>query len=106
VEPGKDESGLALGITDDWEYEAVKFQLEHSDVFALYTDGINECVNEKGDQFGIQQITEIISSKKMTPATLGNTIMTQVTKYMGKAPPFDDMCLVILGRNDPASQTL
>jgi len=106
VEPGKDESGLALGVMDDWEYQAVKFQLEHSDIFALYTDGINECVNEKGDQFGIQQITEIISSKRMTPATLGNTIMTEVTKHMGKAPPFDDMCLVILGRNDSGSHTL
>lgn len=106
IEPGKEEAGLALGITDDWKYEAVKFQLEHSDVFALYTDGINECVNEKGDQFGIQQITNIISEKKMSPAQLGNNIMSQVTKHIGKAPPFDDMCLVILGRNDPASQTI
>jgi serine phosphatase RsbU (regulator of sigma subunit) len=106
VEPGKEEAGLALCITDDWEYEAVKFQLEHSDVFALYTDGINECANEKGDQFGIQQITKIISEKKVPPTVLGEKVMTQVTKHMGKAPPFDDMCLVILGRNAPASQTL
>ncbi|MBL8869263.1 MAG: SpoIIE family protein phosphatase [Planctomycetaceae bacterium] len=106
IEPGKEEAGLALGITDDWQYEAVTFQLEHSDIFALYTDGINECVNEKGDQFGIQKITEIIASKKMSPSVLGNTVMTQVTTHMGKAPPFDDMCLVILGRNDPAAQTI
>ena len=105
-EPSKEEAGLALCITESWEYEAVRFQLDYGEMFTLYTDGINECQNEKGDQFGIQPIMTMITETSPIPQLLGETIIDRVTKHIGKAPPFDDMCLVIVGRNKSMPHTI
>jgi serine phosphatase RsbU (regulator of sigma subunit) len=47
---------LPLGIGETSEYEEVRLHLEPADHLALYTDGLLEARNEKGDLFGFDRL--------------------------------------------------
>ena len=55
-EPGEDLAGLPLGIMEGVEYRQKTIALEAGDVLAMYTDGINEAMNPKGQQYTIDTI--------------------------------------------------
>lgn len=93
------ESGLPIGIMEEAEYEANRFVLDDGDVLVLFTDGINECMNEQGEILGMPKLLEgIKASQTKTPATIGREICQITNRHMGANPPFDDICLVCFGR--------
>ncbi len=99
VEPSMEESGVPLCILDDSTYELTNFQLEPGDLVAMYTDGVFEAPNAKGEQFSINRIRQIISANGGQVARTGKTIIDSVRRHIGDCPQEDDMCLVIFGRN-------
>ena len=46
--------GVPAGLLDDREYEEVIFDAEPGDVIVLYSDGITDQPNPKGDEYGTQ----------------------------------------------------
>ncbi len=98
-EPGEDIAGLPLGISDGMEYEELTFKLEPGEMLAMYTDGVNECMDAAGDQYSIERIRELVkSADNTTPDKLGQIIIDDVRSFLGNAMQADDMCLVCLGR--------
>ncbi len=106
AEPSSDISGLALCVLDDERFQSASFKLQPGELFALYTDGINESVNESGEQFTIQRVMQIIQTSEPSVPKLGQSLIEQIKGHIGKANPFDDMCLVIVGRVDKDSQSI
>jgi len=47
-----------LGLFKDWDCSMREHELSPGDVLALYTDGITEAVNERGEEFGEQSLIE------------------------------------------------
>ena len=93
-------SGLPVGIMSGFEYESTEIQLEPGDLFVLYTDGINEAMNDADEQFTTDAIkSEIVSSQAKTPDTVTKVIWDSVARHMGSENPIDDMCLVTVGRH-------
>lgn len=96
-----EEAGLPLGIMDGFEYQSVSIQLDPGDVIIMYTDGINEAMNEDGQQLTTQtMIDEIRDSQSKTTETIGNQICQTVTRHIGREPAIDDMCVVCIGRTN------
>lgn len=95
----KGSSGLPIGIMEDAEYKANRYEIAGGETLVLFTDGINECMNEKGDMLGLKNLLARIKiSQTKTPATIGREICQIANRHMGSSPPFDDMCLVCFGR--------
>ena len=93
------ESGLPLGIMEEYEYESVEIQLEPGDVVVMYTDGINEAMNSAGEQLTTAtMIEEVKQSQAKTPQTIGKQICEAVTRHASGFPAIDDCCLVCIGR--------
>ena len=46
-----DEGGAVLGIFPDWKYEDATIQLGRGDRLLLFTDGITEASDAKGQEF-------------------------------------------------------
>ena len=93
------ESGLPLGIMEDYPYEVVEINLDAGDVVVFYTDGINEAMNSNGQQLTTaQMIEEIKESQTKTPQTIGEQIRKSVSRHADGFPAIDDMCLVCIGR--------
>jgi sigma-B regulation protein RsbU (phosphoserine phosphatase) len=97
-EPGETIAGLPLGITDALGYEQCEVKIEPGDVLALYTDGVNESIDVAGAFYTIDRLRDHLRKLPAQPQKIGETIIEDVRKFLGKAPQNDDMCFVCFGR--------
>jgi sigma-B regulation protein RsbU (phosphoserine phosphatase) len=94
-----EESGLPLGIMEEYEYESITVDLEPGDLMLMYTDGINEAMDSEGNQLSTNRmIEEIRQGQAKTPEAVGNQVCEIVARHAGLEPAIDDMCLVCIGR--------
>ena len=56
------ERGLLLGVRPSEEYAQTEFTLESGDRLLIYTDGLVEAVNARGEAFGETQLGEFIAT--------------------------------------------
>lgn len=88
--------GLFLGQFDGIPYKTETVQLETGDLVFMYTDGITEERNPKGEMFGYERITEILVQnfdKKVTE--LMDLIFKSVKDFSKKEEQYDDMTVII-----------
>jgi serine phosphatase RsbU (regulator of sigma subunit) len=103
VEPGEDESGLPIAIDDGMVYESVEFEMAKGDLAVLYTDGINEAMNSKDEEFGIAALRKL-ALESGDADEVKDRIVRSVLDHVGDSPPFDDMCIVIIERTGDAER--
>jgi len=88
--------GTVVGIFPDAEYEQETIQLESGDVFLAYTDGITECVNEYGEEFGEQRLIDLVQAKRhFTAEKLQKAIVDEVLAWAFEEERDDDMTLIV-----------
>ena len=100
-EPGEEESGLPIAIDGGMDYEAVEFAMDVGDLAVLYTDGINEAMDADDEEFGMERVRELTAEGGGAEA-VKDRIVKEVLVHVGDAPPFDDMCLVVIERMEKA----
>ena len=93
-----EESGLPLGVSDDYSYTMVSHKLESGDFVALYTDGFSEANNAKNELYSIERLEARIGMKTEGVTEIGRSILSDVQQFVGGTPQSDDMCLVCFGR--------
>jgi sigma-B regulation protein RsbU (phosphoserine phosphatase) len=98
TEVGGDEAGLPLGVSDEYEYEAVQRDFLAGDFLTIFTDGFSEAMNAKRELFGIERLTQLCADTAVKPHDLGKCILDKVKTFAGDFPQSDDMCLVCFGR--------
>ena len=91
-------SGAPLGVMDSIEYETFERKLEKGDRFLLYTDGVSEARNKKGDEFGEVRIRDVLSKDKnfSVEQTLNN-YKEEIFYFFKGLPQHDDITLILLG---------
>ena len=94
------QTGYPIGIDENATWGLESIQLQPGDVLVMYTDGIPEAQNLQGDFFEEKPLAEAAK------ANLGNTaeaihknILDEVRDFVGDAPQFDDITLMVLSRN-------
>jgi serine phosphatase RsbU (regulator of sigma subunit) len=102
-EPSEEESGLPIAIDDGMDYEAVEFTMNAGDLAVLYTDGINEAMNSNDEEFGMERVRQL-TAKGGDAKAIKDRIVKAVLEHVGTAPPFDDMCLVVIERTTNAAK--
>jgi sigma-B regulation protein RsbU (phosphoserine phosphatase) len=91
-----EDGGAVLGVFPDWAYEQAEISLAPGDRLALFSDGITEAGNPRGDQFGEQRLLEILRDNRTLDATaLGQKIVSALSDFAGGAPQDDTTLLVI-----------
>ena len=84
---------------------AATLTLEPGDVLALASDGIFECENRRGEQFGVERVRRLIAERSdATMADLARALLDSAKKFAGEAPQADDMTLVLVKRELPGAQ--
>ena len=74
---------------------ALEVQLEPDDRVVVYTDGISEAFDSRGEMLGIQGVQEIIRQTSTLPAhEMKQGILDGVAAWR-KEPPSDDVSLVV-----------
>jgi sigma-B regulation protein RsbU (phosphoserine phosphatase) len=96
-------TGMPVGIEEDtvWGQETV--QLEPGDVLVLYTDGIPDSLNSQGEFFRDDLLLEAVTGSQGRQANeIQDAILERVQEFVGAAPQFDDITLMILTRDAPS----
>jgi sigma-B regulation protein RsbU (phosphoserine phosphatase) len=95
-----DSTGLPLGVLEDSDCPLGPIlNLEPDDLIVLGTDGIVESMDQRGTQFGVERLQQIIARLAAAPLQeLVRSIGREVElHYVGDSPP-DDLTVLALRR--------
>jgi sigma-B regulation protein RsbU (phosphoserine phosphatase) len=92
-------SGLVLGILEGEVWEEGMAQVAPGDLLVLYSDGIPEAQNESGAFFGEERLLAVLDRHRGQPAgEVQTAVLAEVRAFVGDAPQFDDLTLLIITR--------
>jgi serine phosphatase RsbU (regulator of sigma subunit) len=75
----------------------LSIELQPGDGVVLYSDGITEAENEKGEFYGLERLCKIVKQHWSQPAEkIKEHIVTDVQKFIGQQPVHDDLTLVVV----------
>ena len=95
---GDDLVGLPIGVVDGFSYEVEQRVLQPGETVVIYTDGVSEAMNPKGDLYGIERLRQIVQKGPADAAQLGKIILADVKKHANGRPQNDDITLMAFGR--------
>ena len=93
--------GLVLGIDSGSVFDRITgdlaVPLERDDCLLLYTDGVTEALDEKGDEFGPERMMASVraSAQKGAPAIIASLI-EDLRAFVGATPQNDDITLIAI----------
>lgn len=92
-----DTDGMVLGVQTDIEFRQKQLSLEPGDVILLYTDGVIEAENTKGDFFGRERLCDCLGKlHELSPAEIIQSIVEQLKGFCKPASFRDDLTLLVL----------
>jgi len=92
-----DKGGCVLGVMPDRRFEQGEARLAPGSTLVIYSDGVTDVFNERGEAFGLDRLREIIAANRdATSGALREKIVEVTTAHQGKAEQFDDYTLVII----------
>jgi len=88
--------GNRLGDLLDSTYEAKTEKVEPGDIVVWYTDGIVECENERGEEYGEKRFRAAIRrARDESVGPLRNAIVREANEFFGSMPRKDDITMVV-----------
>ena len=89
--------GLEKGTIFDKTLVEEEILLSSGKIFAFYSDGITEAINEKEEFFGEDKLADLLKGKTNLPSTiLMDEIWESLKQFRGKAEQNDDMTMVLV----------
>ena len=104
VAPGRAEllpltGGVALAMFDGLSYCEGRVDVPLQGKLFLYTDGVTESVNMEEDEFGGERMKRnLLASAARGPGDTIEEMMRAVEAFAGTEPQFDDIAMLVLGR--------
>jgi len=88
-----------LGVIETPDYQICSIQLQPGDILMLYTDGVTEAMNEKGEMFGQVQLKRLFLN--MTRAELKSRdiiegVKNEILSFSGSEQQYDDLTIVVV----------
>lgn len=94
-----DSGGFPLGILPTANYETGKLLLNPGEALIVYSDGVSEANNLKGDEYGLEKLTEVVSKNLSRSASgIRDKVESSLSEFTQTAPANDDITLVIVKR--------
>ena len=92
--------GVAVGVLPELEYDEKNLKLDIGDTLFLYTDGISEAMNPRGETFDEHRIESVLSIGPEAPVdTLIGNVTLAVGEFVGEAEQSDDITCLVLRYN-------
>jgi len=92
--------GPLLGAVENAEYQSGRVGLEPGDTLLAYSDGVLECRNPAGEEFGSGRLlTALRQAKQLTACNALVALLAAVQDFANGNPLSDDVSLSVIRRN-------
>lgn len=92
----KTRAGFVLAGMEGIRYRVNEITLNKGDRLFLYTDGVPEATNEENELFGEERLLVFMNKNfEVTPTKLLPKFKKEIDKFVGKAPQFDDITMLM-----------
>mgnify|MGYP000662705783 FL=1 len=89
--------GIALGVMEEMEFESATFTASKGDSIFLYTDGVNEAMNEADEEYSYERLEDYLKENSTGSITdMVNRNLESVKEFAGTAPQSDDITVLAL----------
>ncbi len=93
-------TGMPLGIDEENNWGQEEIQISPGDMLLLYTDGVTDAQNSTGEFIDRKIILSTLQQNiGRTVGEVQEHILDKIHRFVGDAPRFDDLTLVILSRD-------
>ena len=94
-------TGMPLGIDEENEWGSDEIDISPGELLLLYTDGVTDAQNIAGEFIDRKVILNTLQRNiGKTVQEVQQAILEKVHHFVGDAPRFDDITLVLLGREE------
>ncbi len=92
----------AIGLQAiDVSFPQISFEMQKDDVLLFFTDGLLESMNKNREEFGKEQVMEILSRTHASDAqTILESLKTGLRDFMGENPRDDDLTIIVMKRTN------
>ena len=91
------EGSVPVGILEDPGYEAATLQLAAGARLVLYSDGLTDCRDAAGQDFGAERLRALLHAQRTAPlAAASEQVHAAVRAWRGGQPLEDDLALLAL----------
>jgi sigma-B regulation protein RsbU (phosphoserine phosphatase) len=95
--------GMVLGLFGEAKYEADTVKLKPEDHVVLFTDGVIEALDSKGEEFGMKRLTDLMRANAQASAKdILTHLQEAVVNFSANTPQHDDITMMILGYREGA----
>ncbi|HJM10241.1 MAG TPA: GAF domain-containing SpoIIE family protein phosphatase [Candidatus Marinimicrobia bacterium] len=89
--------GIALGVMEEMEFESATFTISKGDSIFLYTDGVNEAMNEADEEYSYERLEDYLKENSTGSITdMVDRNLESVKEFAGTAPQSDDITVLAL----------
>ena len=89
--------GLFLAGVDGIKYKQDEIPFETGDRLLLFTDGVTEAHNQKGELYGTERLINVIENNRDAAGEeLLSDILVDISSFANGAPQFDDITMMVL----------
>ncbi len=98
-------NGFLCGMFQDADYPVFTMSINAGERFLLYTDGVTEAENGRGEFFGDARLEEIVRvHHRRTAAELSDELLADVARWrLASVPQQDDITLVVVDVVEPVA---
>jgi serine phosphatase RsbU (regulator of sigma subunit) len=88
-------TATVLGLFAEWQCRTAELQLSPGDLFALYTDGITEALNQRDEEFGEARLLDVMRrARNLSARQIVTTVFDEVRQFSGDQQR-DDVTLIV-----------
>ena len=92
----------AVAVMSGMRFPQHEFHLDPGDALFVYTDGVPEATSEAQELFGTDRMLDVLNSNKdLTPEKMLPEMHRQIDLFVGKAPQFDDITMLLMEYHGP-----
>lgn len=88
-------NGTLLGLFQNWECEMAEVELAAGDRLALYTDGVTEALNDRGEELGEQHLLERLRLYRDQSCQTAVEAITHEVRSLSPGDQYDDITLIL-----------
>ena len=97
-------TATVLGLFPEWPCHTSEIQLCPGDLFAIYTDGITEALNQRDEEFGEERLLDVMTrARDLSPSHIVTSVFEEVRRFSGDRQRDDVTLIVARCRSEGAS---